>query len=408
MIRVSCIQVRALMDQRSQGLSDADRLRLESHTTSCVACAEHSALLSGLVTLAQSAPSALGDAARQRTIARALSHPIAVETVTTPLAAWPRWALSGGLVLALAATVVALRSAPTNAPGERPTTPRLPTQSTVAYEDQRPTPEYFEASAPRRVQVPGATLELSAHTRVEWDAARARVTLQRGTVRAVVASREGQKPFSVRTPAFDVIVVGTDFQVSEGSVSVYEGVVRVQDHGGQLLREALGAGETWNRETTTTVPAVATPRGKATTPNPAISSVASAPQWIDEARSLLAAGDVARAHQALDRAGRTKLTTAQRLEVATLLAEAYQVAGKNRRAIAQYDRVRALDPASTAADNADFAAARLTLSSGDRVGAKERFERYLKTHPTGRFRPEVERVLATLRDPRQATTTSTP
>jgi hypothetical protein len=84
------------------------------------------------------------------------------------------------------------------------------------------------------------------------------------------------------------------------------------------------------------------------------------------------------------------------------------VAGENRRAIAQYDRVRALDPTSSAADNADFAAARLTLSSGDRPGARTRFERYLKAHSAGRFRVEAERVLSSLRVPDETRTRSTP
>lgn len=411
MINATCMRMRALMDGRAHGLSEADRLRLESHTASCAACFAHSETLSRVVALARSAPSTMSDATRERVIARAVSHAAPQPATAVPMVSAWSWQASamravlvaGTVMVALAILIVWRRAEPSastvvDASGAQPGT----VSSSATF-------EHFAASADaRRVTVAGATFDLAAHSAIDWDERAARVTLRQGSVRAVVASRAGKTPLSVRTPSFDVIVVGTDFEVTLQAVRVHEGVVRIQDHAGRVLHPALRASEAWSSalaDTRQGPDAVADDNAGAAN-EAALSHGADKPDraattqnaraWIAEARTLLSTGDVSRARRALERAEQLTLTTPQRLEVGTLLAESYQVAGEPRRAIAQYDRVVRLDSSSAAADNAAFAAARLTLSSGDRVDAKQRFADYLLAHPHGRFRVEVARALRAL------------
>lgn len=390
MMRLSCTRARSLMDRRMEGLSEPDRLRVESHTASCAACADHGAMLAGLVTLARAMPTPSNEAAQRRVIERALDQSSVAQPAEAPALAWPRWAPMGVVAaMAVAAAALVMWVGPT-----------VPSDSATAWRVAPGTPqvERFESVQPKRVSIAGAILDLEANTSVEWDQANARITLSRGALRAKVESRLGKSPLSVRTPRFDVVVVGTDFDVTLQSVRVHEGVVRVQDLAGHMLRAALTPGQGWSidaREQAAVAASNELAANDPQSPQPARGEPAErdASRLIDEARALLSTGDVVAARRLLHSAEQLPLAIGQRLEMETLVAEAHQVAGNNRRAVVQYDRVVRRQPSSVAADNAQFAAARLTLSSGDRIAAENRFRKYLLQRPSGRFRVEVERAL---------------
>lgn len=382
MTSLNCFRACGLMDARAAGLSEAERLVLETHVAGCSACSETSAALRGLVSIAQSAPAVLNEAGRRRVIARALLQgerkpARAVAAFTFALASWRSVAVAAVLLLAVGWWAWPQKSS-----------------SNIA------SVQTFNASRAETIDVDGAQLELAAGTRVDWEGEKALVTLRGGALKAVVTPREGKPPFVVETAAFRVVVVGTAFEVTPDSVAVTHGVVRIESPAGLVLREALRAGERWNRHAVAATPEEDDVAAVAAVVESGLVKVASGQmsgtdvsQVLALARSRLAAGDVSAARRALERLHGLNASVTQRAEADTLKAESFQVEGKLARAIALYQDVARNYRSIGAGDNAAYAAAQLTFMRGDHDAAAKMFKGYLRDRPQGRFREEALRAL---------------
>lgn len=384
---LTCFRARRLMDGRSAGLGDPDRLRLEDHLAGCGACLQHSRALESVRTLARSAEPSVTESIRRRVIDRAIaqagsSHE-AVSVSTLGQSSWMP-ALAG--VMAITAALVVTLASP------RGTEKAVELKPPVIERAQR-----FISTQPERIVVAGAELALGRSTTVDWNAKLATVFLREGEVNAHVASRSGQIPFRVTTPRFVVVVIGTEFRVAINSVSVLEGVVRIEALDGRVLRAALRAGETWTLESDIpkTVAATSAPSIEAPVADPRDPAIP-ARQWLATARSRLARGDVNGARFAVTQARVQQLGSADRAEAETLLAECFQVEGDVPQAIEQYTKVADGYRGSGAGDNAAYAAARLALMGHDMALRERLLQSYLRDYPEGRFRDDASQALSKL------------
>jgi ferric-dicitrate binding protein FerR (iron transport regulator) len=391
----SCREIDELIGRETHGFSQAERLRMEQHVTSCADCRESLALARFVRGTLEDAPYALSDAARSRALSRALTSadkPISVRPQPRLRAvAWAVGAVAAAAALAWfaqgALAPERLAQAPKVStpimarPGPQPApTPAEPDVIAPAS----PTPMWVEASAPMRRSFAHAQVELAPATRVRFDAAERSLFLERGRVDVDVDVTRGQT-FSVATQHFRVVVLGTRFTVTPDAVTVQRGRVEVQDQSGKQLRPALGAGDAFN---------YARESAKRTPEAPA----ATAKVWLTRAREVLATGDTLRAKEFVTRAEHSAPQRLDRAEAATLRAEAALLERDPQSALRLYLSVSTKFADLTAGENAAFAATQLAARNQP---AQERtlLTRYLARYPQGRFAAEVKARLSKLPAP---------
>lgn len=239
---------------------------------------------------------------------------------------------------------------------------------------------------------------------VAWRGGAGEIVLEAGRVEVEVDPTP-HRPFRVVTTSFTVEVLGTVFAVDLDSVEVRHGAVRITSSKGSVLVERLAAGERWSPTTAARAPAPApTPADRATTdaaepgepeiamdaldvgtpPPPSVRPAGrSARERIAEARSLLAAGDPARARAVIQRALASNPPRAIRADAELLVAESYLRGGEVDTAITHFrgvaDRYRDLATGEAAL----FAAARYEARAGHRDAARRLFETYIARYPKG-------------------------
>ena len=117
---------------------------------------------------------------------------------------------------------------------------------------------------------------------------------------------------------------------------------------------------------------------------------------LERARSLLANDKPEEAFATIRTALTRSPTRSDRAEAKSLQAEYALIQGDLATAAATYRTVATRYKGLPAAENALFAAARIESTRGNKAGAIELLERYLREFPNGRFRKEVVRRLKAL------------
>ncbi|HEX2677372.1 MAG TPA: FecR domain-containing protein, partial [Polyangiales bacterium] len=340
------MKTRSQLDRRAAGLSSAEALRLEEHLSGCETCSEHAELLSGLREIASHGSAALSPAEREQAFASAWRRAGQLQ----PLHRGPRVG-NAWVALALAAAVVAglvLRST------WSPATPSLPVaQRGTAASAEVPDGAVLASPDVTTVQLAHARVVLRAHSSARWNAGARELALQSGSVLVDVDPSKHQS-FSVTTASFAVQVLGTLFEVTETSVSVQRGRVRVVALDGHELR-VLNAGERYAAGEPEPVlqpepqPAVVPEVQPEAVPRPQPSAASHAARTaqpvrahedisarIEQARAELAQRHVAAAQSILNEALAREIMPSARAEALTLRAECALMSGDAPAAIGAY------------------------------------------------------------------------
>ena len=399
----ACRVAGRLLDQRGAGLSDAERVRLESHLESCAHCTADADALAALTNLTADLP-ALSTFARNRAINAALCGPGEAPRRTRPRR---RWLVPVATSAAAAAAAAILMFAFAGADkGERERVdvslpPPLPADhlvmGAVDIAGQAalpgaaiPAQTVITATDASELVIAHARIALEPGSALLWRDQHDTVELRAGAIHVRV-DPVPKRRLRVTTTAFTVEVVGTEFTVARDRVTVTTGRVRVLSPSDTLLAE-LGAGDEWARsEVASHRPTTDQPRrDRPASPRPPQPDHAAI---LSSARSALASGDTGAAEAAIARVLASSQSQSERAEAHTLRAECALVEGQTalaeRRYLAVADRYRDL----AAGENALFAAARLAASDGD---ATELLRRYLERYPDGRFIKEARRRLEAL------------
>lgn len=397
-----CVEFEELIDREARGWSEADRLRIERHLGDCEGC-RHTLGLSRVVRDTISAASELGrDASIERALTRALD-------ASTHAPRKERFATSrrlrvtaGSLALAAAAALLLWFSqARQQAPVPQPTLAAVPTstKSSVLTTEPEQT-AWIETHEVERRTFAHASVVLSANARVRFDDANSELLLERGSVEVHVDPAP-RRAFRVTTRRFRVEVLGTKFTVSDDSVAVVEGRVRVLDLQGRAIRNELHAGEQFaygSQEATvsTEEPAEAPASAEKKRSSTRTPSRIPADVWLARAREALSRGnsDAALAHIVQAEASSPRRN--DRAEALTLRAEAALVAHDTSSAIRLYELVASKYGNLTAGENGAFAAAQVAARS-DPAHARILFTRYLARYPQGRFSEEAKKRLISLK-----------
>jgi len=416
---LACFRAHALLGRRSEGLSGAEGLRLEEHLASCQHCHRDAQLLDGLRELASSAqPSSLPPQVREQAIRGALARAHTESAARRERRwVWPTAAFAG---LAAATALALVLRAGTSAPAPHDEVAQAPRVVPAAARIDRvlsgrvavdgelqatgkplASVAVLRAQDDATVMLGHATVQLRAGTALRWDRQQHSVRLENGSVIADVDPSAGKR-FSVVTPTFSVLVLGTRFEVSLQGVKVERGRVRVTAPDGAVLAESLAAGERLvvpplraetevaaSAELADSKPRQA--RGKPNAPRAAVDAAL----LLTQARTHLAARQVDEARRSLEAALALAQQRDQRAEAMTLRAECALVAGDLGGAVEAYLRVARAFERHPAGQNALFAAARLEAERGRSAAAANLLERYLARYPQGRF---VKEAHARLRD----------
>jgi quercetin dioxygenase-like cupin family protein len=374
MTGLDCLRAGLLLDRRTAGLSEAERLLLEQHLGSCRSCAKDAGVLSAAADLLTT-PVELSEVTRSRLLARAIESPAPAPVAAPPRAAARRLAWA---VAAAAAVLLVLGSSLLPRPATTVHTPLARGADHARRAALDP-----ELSGDQPVIVAERTVRRAAHARVElapgsavsWHEQETLLFLAAGRVRVSVDPAQKQ-PFVVQTPSFRVEVLGTIFDVTVDGVHVLRGKVRVHAAGSEAV---LSAGKSW----TSPEPEPARTRSTASPAAP----------LLVRARRLLASGDAPLARREVERALALRPSPAEAAEARSLLAECALVSGDTADAQRRYADVARRHPGTAAAETATFAAARLEKNP---ARARRLLEEYLARHPKGRFRSEAKRRLREL------------
>ncbi len=408
---LGCLRIGALLARRAAGLTESERLEVESHRAECVHCQEEARLLSAMRLAAADAP-ALPAQVRELVLRRAFDLTLPGRSAADPgvsRARGQRW-VGTALALAVAAALlfVVARGRHWFAPSPKDHLAAgslsLPNRE-LAIAGEIPANTELSSAHGAQLTVGHAEVEVDPGTRLVWQATESNLVLHSGTVHVVVEHVPHQH-FRVTTAAFIVEVVGTRFQVSAQGVQVSRGVVRVLALDGREVLAVLPAGGSWSAPPVPAPVAVSVPDASAApdTAHDAPPSAAakdaepalSAAQWLSDARHALAAHHVTEAQRAADAALHQHPSALEIAEARTLLAECASAAGDAERAVRLYLSVANQFSSLPAAENALFAAARTRDRLGEAAQAQQLFESYLKRYPAGRFRAEAERHLTRL------------
>jgi len=379
MFDLRCVRAGSLIASRSAGLSAADGLWLEQHLATCGRCAQEAALLSSVVAIASGEEPVLSADARARVLRRALDAHEKVAVVA------PRkgerapafgWGAGLGLAAVAAAVVIVLvtQSEPPE-PAPRAAVPAQPQSAAPRADPADPSNDdaaqlqagvLVRTRARVQVALDHASVELAPLSEAQWNAQKHELSLSEGELLAEV-DPAAHKPFAVVAREFRVEVLGTRFEVTQSSVVVLRGRVRVVTLDGKE-RAVLLAGQRYDH-----VPKAA-PR-------------VNVAQLLTQARDALAAGQLERARRSIDAALLEQPRGATRAEALTLRAELLSARGERTQAVAAYLAVAEQFRSLGASENALFAAARLEQSER---AARALLTRYLERYPRGRFVVEAK------------------
>lgn len=389
MIKPKCMRAGTLIAARGAGLSRADGLWLEEHISGCRACAEEAAVMNNVVAVAHSMAPELSNAARSRAMRRALAaHPGGASAARQELSTKLIW--SAGLAVAAAAVIALAAVMHSEQAGDAPSAalpqpPAVQQQLAIAPQLSRDA-EQLQAGVRVRMQartqvtLDHASVELAPQSEAQWNAATHELALPEGELLAEV-DPSAHKPFAVVTRAFRVEVLGTRFEVTQSSVSVLRGHVRVVSPEGRELAVLL-AGERYDH----VVEAGAEPL-EASEPVAVRNGRVNVAALLTQARDALAAGQLERSRRAIESALVAKPSAAARAEALTLRAELFNVQGDRASAIKAYLEVAERFKTMAAGENALFAAARLERKES---AARALLTRYLERYPRGRFVVEAK------------------
>ncbi len=391
---ISCRQAHsAILAAVRRQLSEAAQLRLEEHLERCASCREERARMGLLEQLRDQPVRHLGADARARVLERLTGLSAEEPAILTPLRRrrWPLLAAVAAAAVVLAVVGLSLR-------GSRQARPQAPTATAPAPERAA----VISAVHAGKTMLPGAQVLYRAGSTLRVHAARRQVDLFEGEVE--VEATRGRGPFRVVTPRFIVEVLGTRFVVRLDSVRTLRGRVRVLDRAGHELA-LVSAGDAWRApELQAALPAASQPASQPTcaptaavAPPPApVRRAPTAAQLLDQARTLLAEGDTARARTRISAALALTPSARQRATAERLGADALLVERQHDLALAAYQRVSERFPGSPEAETAAFAAAQILCERGRVAPARAALEGYLARYPAGRFVREAREKLATL------------
>lgn len=388
MSKLSCLRAGSLIAARAAGLSRADGLWLEEHVHGCHDCAAQAELLTAVRSTLQSVPVELPVEARNRAIRNALQAHRGTASPTRRAPIRPAvlgLSFAGAFALAAAAVIAWPRDAGTaSAPSARaPSIVPITGDAVIVSEAEKlQSGARIRTDAEVQVALAHADVTLTARSDAQWNPATRELTLREGELTAEVDPAR-QQSFVVVTRDFRVEVLGTRFAVTQTSVSVTRGRVRILALDGSE-RAVLGAGERYDVESATAEQAKAPSEPKRTDVKPAVTNV---PALLTEARDALASDRLEQARRAIDRALSAKPSGAARAEALTLRAELLVAQGDRGGALAAYLEVASRFQKLPAGENALFSAARI---HGDTGAAKKLLQQYLERYPNGRFVVEAK------------------
>jgi hypothetical protein len=316
-----CDAVCALIDREAIGWTEAERLRVEQHLGECASCNESLSLSRFVRDTLKEAAGELPETARSRAIKNALSASVTRKPSPRVERTWPRWTLGLGLAAAAAVTLWVVRI-PAPETATLATKPAVIAQAEKTGAQPKPVavkpgtndgPVIVESKGRESHTFAHATVAFAPATRTRFDAATRTLSLEQGSLDVDVDPSRGES-FSVLTQNFRVEVLGTRFSVSNESVSVEHGRVRVLSAQGAELAPPLSAGETFTFKHGTS--ASARPSGKASKPSPA-----QAKALLSEARAAISRDDKLQARALIKQAEGARPSRADRAEAGTLRAE---------------------------------------------------------------------------------------
>jgi len=411
-MKLVCLHMGRLLDQRNSGLSAAEGLLLEEHLATCAACRADANVLEGLSGLATVAHVGLSPQARERAIAAALAagaRPPVGRTV--PPRRVGMLLLGAAAVLAIAFVAVQRGSREAAVASDRVLSGEVVVAGNAhGAGDALSSQVQLRTRDAAVVALGHARVELRADSDARWDGASRQLELQRGSAVFEVDPTPHQS-FRVETKAFSVMVLGTRFEVTQDAVVVLSGRVSVQPKAAGSEPIVLSADSERTRfdlqpqaATTTSQRAVEEPqpraagrlqpRGEVEITRPARMKPeqrVDASALLEQARSQLAARELTQARATLKLAAPHLRDSALRAQALSLEAECELQARRFGAARDAYLRVARKFPGLAAAETALFAAARIEAEHGEPARAAELLRAYLAKYPQGSFVREAER-----------------
>jgi hypothetical protein len=398
MTKRDCRAIEALIDREVQGLSDAERLRMEEHVSECRECREALYLARIVRDALASAPSRLSESARERSLARAFARTDAIDVRSAQKSRLTMYVGSGLAVAAaalLAFAAVEHQRAPEPVAMAPQTGAVAPSSAPLAPKVE---PAWIEAEKPEQRTFAHAAVRLEKGARVRFDDSKSTLLVDRGEVDVDVDPSQ-QRAFAVTTQHFRVQVLGTQFSVTPQSVHVQKGRVQVFALDGRVLAKDLGAGASFSYGADQAeAPEASDDDGAQHTGvkhGPGAPRL-SAATWLARAREALAHGDTKSARSYIERAEHSDPRRNDRAEAGTLRAESALLDRDARGAEQYYLSVAKSFANLPAGENAAFAAAQLAART-DPARERSLYQQYLKRYPRGRFADEAQKRLQSLR-----------
>lgn len=397
-----CYRIGSLLAKGSVSLSEPERLQIEEHRSNCGRCRDNANFDEAVRSLAEAA----APQPRALRIDRAIRGAFAIPTKPSRPAARPRLLFAIGGAGVVAAALVALLIGTSGTDGND--------EGLGAAQSER---EPVHLDLGQGASVAHARVTATAATDYRWHQASRRIDLQRGALSVDVTPNTGNE-FVVRTPEFDVLVLGTQFDVDLEGVRVQRGAVKVVSRDGRIIRERLTAGEKWSRDESEVASEVASGDGELDgdlvidddgdkvddgvevevedDEPPAARAKEPVKELLARAAAQIRSQSFAKAKRSIRAALAADPTRRQRAEAHTLLAELALVSGNLGEAITRYRRIAKRYRRYALGEAALFAAARLEAKRGGKSAARALLREYQERYPKGRFADEVARKLRAL------------
>jgi ferric-dicitrate binding protein FerR (iron transport regulator) len=407
----SCRQARsAILANVRQQASEAERLCLEEHLQTCLACRTEKAHWRLMEHLRDDASARLSSDARSRI----LRNLMAVPQVLPPREKNPVRFARPALALAAAGLLVAGLGIWQGWPsGSGPRTAWVPTS--------------VRAQAAGVLASAGAQIAYQAGSAFDVQPERRELRLMQGEV-DIEVTPGGPGHFSVITPRFAVQVLGTRFVVGMERVQTLHGVVRVVDSEGREL-SIVPAGQSWRlrqaplqiqAQAPTVAPVASAPPAEekpvASPPKPRVLAMRTAPSTrtrgpktgipteapsekpsvdalLSQARLMLATGDTNKAREGIGLALAAHPTIRQRASAELLTANSLLAERRYPEAMVAFRRTANIYANQPEGELASFALAQLLGEQGPGAESQAAFRQYLDSYPNGQFVAEVRRRL---------------
>lgn len=388
---LSCYGVRSVAARGKAVLTEAERLVVEDHRASCTRCRADATFDDGLRALADASPA---EPLRHGGIERVIAAAFDSATAPTRTVQLRRWVLP--LAAAAVASVIAVVVVGISADADEPLL-------SVEAAPTAPESTGHTLAAGELIALANATVIATEGAAIRWQEHGRRVELDRGALSVSVAPGSAET-FSVITPEFEVVVIGTVFAVDLGGVEVHRGAVRILSPSGEVLAARLQAGGEWRLPAASDVENEAMDESledelgdledlEDLSPPDQPDAAKSAAEWLELAARQIRTRRIGAAKRSIRRALASAPRARDRAEAKTLLAELALAAGNVDRAVELYRVVADSYRHTRQAESALFAAARLEAKRGRRARARSLLERYQLRYPRGRFASEVERKL---------------